>query len=156
MMDQSKKNHYCHKETPGFFHCTGSKSSQNLIHRHFQKDVLRGFEMSFSGGGNVLVNVSQNHRYYSGDFNSSSRIREQEEALFPALAGARLFFSRSLSHSIPCCLRSPDKTHDYLGRSYPSVPGWDSNCLMEWLISCFTFIFIFLHDVAMGHLPLKL
>lgn len=41
---------------------------------------------------NVLVNVSRNHRYYSGDLNSSSRIREQEEALFPALAGARLSF----------------------------------------------------------------
>ena len=52
---------------------------------------LRGFSGVF-GEENVLVNVSQNHRYYSGDLNSSSRIREQEEALFPALAGARLSF----------------------------------------------------------------
>lgn len=44
------------------------------------------------------VSVSQNHRYYSGDLNSFSRVREQEEALFPALAEARLsFISLSLS-----------------------------------------------------------
>lgn len=77
------------------------------------------------------VNVSQNHRYYSGDLNSFSRIREQEGALFPALAEARLpFISLSLSLSIPCCLRRPDKTHKYLWRSNLRKLRWDSNCLM--------------------------
>lgn len=52
-------------------------------------------------GENVLVNVSQNHRYYSGDLKSSSCINEQEQALFPPLVQTL---------TIPCCLRRSDKT----------------------------------------------
>lgn len=106
---------------------------------------LRGFSGVF-GEKNVLVNVSQNHRYYSGDLNSSSRIREQEEALFPALAGARLF---SLSLSIPCCLRGPDKTHKYLGRGNLSMLRWDSNCLMKRLITWFCIYYLFSYFLAL-------
>lgn len=43
----------------------------------------------------------------------------------------------SFSLSIPCCLRSPDKTHKFLGRSNLSMLSWDSDCLMELLITWF-------------------
>lgn len=77
-------------KTPGFFQYTGSHYCKFWSLNIFRR-CLRGFWDVFRRE-NVLVNVSQNHRYYSGDLNSSSRIREQEEALFPALAGPRLSF----------------------------------------------------------------
>lgn len=101
------------------------------------KDVLSGEEDGGDGNvfslKNVLVDISLNHRYYSGDWNSSSRIKEQEETLFFQhwQGHGWLFFS-----SIPSCLKRSDKKHKCLRRSNLSLLR-DSNCLMEWLISCF-------------------
>lgn len=78
----------CHKENSDFLPVHWIQKPDPWTS---SKDVLREFWDVFRGE-NVLVNISQNHRYYSGDLNSSSRIREQEEALFPALAGPRLSF----------------------------------------------------------------
>lgn len=104
------------------------------------------FQICFEGGvemswekRNVLVNVSQNHRYYSWDLNSSSRIREQEEGLFQHWQRLSVF---SFSCPIPYCLRTPDKTHMDLGRSNLSMLRWDSNCLIEWLIFFYTLVLL--------------
>lgn len=55
----------------------------------------------------------------------------------------------SLSLSIPCCLRGPDKTHKYLGRGNLSMLRWDSNCLMKRLITWFCIYYLFFYFLAL-------
>lgn len=78
--------------------------------------------MSLEEKKNVVVNVSHKPQVLLWRFKFLFTHKRARRGTFFSIGRSTSVFSFSLS--IPCCLRSPDKTHKYLGRSNLGMLRW--------------------------------